>query len=253
MIDPRRFASRISVVTNTHASAIPRFRKSSFVITSSVSQLLYSCVSMYYYQSREVSLQIWKSVASLKNDCFHLGQGKDIPREVAVSNYVFHLVQRWDVLTSALQEQSICADDQRPPRTWRGWTQTWTREWGVQVDHRQLASAQEELTTTQIWSWRWIATPSDWGQRIGEWQLFWNLPTWRGNLSGFQTILPLWMEAGRSQTVYIGSTRSPRRQQCRWHGSVRIRAFQSNLILWQSLALSGTQSPWSKEWSRKQH
>ena len=42
MIDPRKFARRRRVVMKTQAIAIPRLRKSSFVITSSVSQLLYS-------------------------------------------------------------------------------------------------------------------------------------------------------------------------------------------------------------------
>ena len=42
MRDPRKFARRKRVVRKTQARAIPRLRNSSLVITSSVSQLLYS-------------------------------------------------------------------------------------------------------------------------------------------------------------------------------------------------------------------
>ena len=42
MTEPRKFARRRSVVAKTQAKAIPRFLSSSLVITSSVSQLLYS-------------------------------------------------------------------------------------------------------------------------------------------------------------------------------------------------------------------
>ena len=45
MREPRKFARRRRVVMKTQARAIPRLRNSSFVITSSVSQLLYSCHS----------------------------------------------------------------------------------------------------------------------------------------------------------------------------------------------------------------
>ena len=45
MREPVKFARRARVVRKTQARAIPRLRNSSFVITSSVSQLLYSCHS----------------------------------------------------------------------------------------------------------------------------------------------------------------------------------------------------------------
>ena len=57
MRDPRKFARRRRVVMKTQARAIPRLRNSSFVITSSVSQLLYSWQNYAQVETRLTNLQ----------------------------------------------------------------------------------------------------------------------------------------------------------------------------------------------------